>query len=108
MSNQSSNNTLVILGIIGGVLLLGFVAVVGVFVVSGFFWYQMAVPARPPMPVTVETASPSVEAVDSDSQEPASAPELPVQAPVPDTATTLQQPNDGPVIAPVPAAATVP
>ena len=100
MSNHSSDNTPVILGIIGGVLLLGFVAVVGVFFFAGFFFFQLAARPPAPMPVTVETAP--VEVVDSVPQDPALPTEVPVPAPVPGTPPTFEQPNDGPVIAPVP------
>ena len=108
MSNHSSDNTPVIPGIIGGVLLLGFVGIVVVFFGVGLFFWPVASPprARAPMPATVETTS--VEPDDSVPQDPALPTKLPVAAPVPGTPPTFEQSNDDPVIAPVPDTVALP
>ena len=97
MSNQNSDNTLVIVGIVGGVLLLGFLVVVALFVGAGFFWVTLNQPPalqNPPLPTTTEL----LPAEAADSVQGNSEPELP----------TPPQPDDRPVIAPVPTSAVDP
>ena len=97
MSNRNSDNTLVIVGIVGGVLLLGFLVVVALFVGAGFFWVTLNQPPAPqnlPLPTTTELLpAESVDSVLGNSE-----PELP----------TPPQPDDSPVFAPVPTSAVDP
>ena len=102
MSNQDSDNTLVIVGIVGGVLLLGFLVVVALFVGAGFFWVTLPQPPtlqNPPLPTTtVPTTTELLPAESVDSVVEGSEPKLP----------TWPQPDDSPVIAPVPTSAVDP
>ena len=96
MSNQNSDNTLVIVGIIGGVLLLGFLVVAALFVGAGFFWVTLAQPPAlqsPPSRTTTELL-------------PAEAPDR-ILGKEPDLPTP-RQPDDRPIIAPVPTPAVEP
>ena len=90
MSNQNSDNTLVIVGIVGGVLLLGFLVVVALFVGAGFFWVTLPQPPtlqNPPLPTTtVPTTTELLPAESVDSVVEGSEPKLP----------TWPQPDDSP------------
>jgi hypothetical protein len=92
MSNQNSDNTLVIVGIIGGVLLLGFLVAAALFVGAGFFFVTLAqslATQSHPIPTAMELLP--AEAVDG-VLEGGTEPDLP----------PLLEPDDSPVIAPVP------
>ena len=108
MSNQNSNNTLLIAGIVGGILLLGFLFVVVMFVGAGIFLYQSAARPSPSLAPATTVTSDSPETVEGFFER-LDGPDDLIAAPEPfSKLPTLPQPDDSPVIAPVPTSAVEP